>query len=111
MIQKQVSLKPYNTFGFDVEAKYFTTVFHVSDLIKLYKNEEMKAERKLILGGGSNLLLLNDWDGLVIKNGILGIEKTFEDQSEVVLKVGFHVFSHLFVVHFLRQSIVFIDKV
>jgi UDP-N-acetylmuramate dehydrogenase len=99
MIQKQVSLKTYNTFGFDVVAKYFTTVFHVSDLIKLYQNEEMKAERKLILGGGSNLLLLNDWDGLVIKNGILGIEKTFEDQNEVVLKVGGGVVWHQLVMH------------
>ena len=43
--------------------------------------------------------MLNDWDGLVIKNGILGIEKTFEDQSEVVLKVGGGVVWHQLVMH------------
>ncbi|KQM74827.1 UDP-N-acetylenolpyruvoylglucosamine reductase [Pedobacter sp. Leaf216] len=73
-IQENISLKPYNSFGIDVKAKYFAEVFAEKDLVKLFENELVKSQKLLIVGGGSNVLFTQDYDGLVIKISIMGIE-------------------------------------
>ena len=73
------SLKPYNTFGLDVKAKNFATFNNLETLkkgIQLAKNQEL-----LILGGGSNLLFTKDYDGLVLKNEMSGVEVINEDST------------------------------
>lgn len=73
------SLKPYNTFGLDVKAKSFATFNNLETLkegIQLAKNQEL-----LILGGGSNLLFTKDYDGLVLKNEMSGVEVINEDSA------------------------------
>ena len=73
------SLKPYNTFGLDVKAKNFATFNNLETLkkgIQLAKNQEL-----LILGGGSNLLFTKDYDGLVLKNEMSGVEVINEDSA------------------------------
>lgn len=72
MIKENVSLKPYNTFNFEVTAKQFAEVNTPEELIKLLSLPEVKDQKKLFLGGGSNILLLNDFDGLVIKINLYG---------------------------------------
>jgi UDP-N-acetylmuramate dehydrogenase len=54
-IQQNISLKPYNTFGIDVQAKYFAS-FQSIDELKEFINYKQTANRKLVLGGGSNIL-------------------------------------------------------
>ncbi|MCL4112993.1 UNVERIFIED_CONTAM: hypothetical protein GTU68_043915 [Idotea baltica] len=49
---------------------------------------------KLILGGGSNMMFTVDFEGLVIQNGILGIEIVRENESEIIVKVGGGMFWH-----------------
>ena len=70
VIQKNISLKRYNTFGVDYNAKYFVEINEKNDLIKLHKKKLFKQEKKLILSGGSNILFTKDYDGIVIKNNI-----------------------------------------
>jgi UDP-N-acetylmuramate dehydrogenase len=55
-IEYDKSLQHYNTFGIDVSAKYFTEIKSLEDYALLITDPMLKDEKKLILGGGSNLL-------------------------------------------------------
>ncbi|MGL4630404.1 MAG: UDP-N-acetylmuramate dehydrogenase [Leadbetterella sp.] len=103
MIQRNISLKGYNTFGLDVRAEYFTKVESVDELTRILGDKNLPVKR-LILGEGSNVLLLKDFDGIVIKNSILGIEVVFEDDLEVVLKVGAGENWHKFVLYCIENQ-------
>ncbi|OYU66222.1 MAG: UDP-N-acetylenolpyruvoylglucosamine reductase [Cytophagaceae bacterium BCCC1] len=96
-ILQNISLKPYNTFGLEAKAKYFVVFKSVEELKEILSKENFKNERKLFLGGGSNILLMRDFDGLVLKNEIYGIENIFEDDSKVILKSGAGEVWHSFV--------------
>jgi len=87
-IKKNISLKKYNTFGINAKAKYSVKIKSISDLNELIHNKRYKNEKHFILGGGSNILLLNDFDGLVIRNRIKGIDIIEESDTHVWLKVG-----------------------
>ncbi|MFZ6010953.1 MAG: UDP-N-acetylmuramate dehydrogenase [Bacteroidota bacterium] len=87
-IQENISLLPYNTFGIAASARYFVTVASVRDIQELISSSLFKKSKRLILGGGSNILLTGDFDGLVIKNDLKGIEKVVEDDEKVTLKIG-----------------------
>jgi UDP-N-acetylmuramate dehydrogenase len=87
-VQTNVSLKPYNTFGIDATAKFFVEVSSIEQLQATLQNPEYQGIERLILGGGSNLLLTKDFDGIVIKIAIKGIEKFKEDDENIWLKVG-----------------------
>lgn len=73
MIQKDISLKPYNTFGMDVIASHFAGFRSVEELRLILNLPEIKSLQLLILGGGSNLLLTKNFEGLVLKNELHGI--------------------------------------
>lgn len=96
-ILENISLKPYNTFGLEAQAKFFVVFKSVEELKEILTNEKFKNERKLFLGGGSNILLMRDFDGLVLKNEIYGIENIFEDETKVILKSGAGEVWHSFV--------------
>ena len=68
-ILHQVSLKPYNTFGIEVFAKDFVQLEERSELNELIKLVSA-ASKILILGGGSNIVFTQSFDGLVIKNNL-----------------------------------------
>jgi len=96
-ILENVSLKPYNTFGLEAKAKYFVVFKSVEELKEILVLEKFKIEKKLFLGGGSNVLLMGDFNGLVLKNEIYGIENIFEDDNKVILKSGAGEVWHSFV--------------
>ena len=83
-IRQNISLKPYNTFGIDVLAKYFISITNLSDLKSVLSLSGYP--KKLVLGGGSNILLTKDFDGLVILNNIKGIEIISEDEDFAFVK-------------------------
>lgn len=85
-IQENFSLKPYNTFGIDVKARYFSAFSNQDELMQLLGRFGKK--KLLVLGGGSNLLLTKDFDGVVLKNEIMGVEEVHEDQDYVYVKAG-----------------------
>jgi UDP-N-acetylmuramate dehydrogenase len=86
-IQENVSLKNFNTFGIDVSARYFVEIAHEDDLVELFMDPQWQHEKKLVLGGGSNMLLKNDFDGLIIKINIRGIGHRINHQ-EVFVEAG-----------------------
>jgi UDP-N-acetylmuramate dehydrogenase len=73
MIQKNISLKPYNTFGLDVTASHFATFSSLDELNQILHLTETNESQLLVLGGGSNLLLTKNFEGLVLKNELHGI--------------------------------------
>lgn len=104
-IQENISLKPYNTFGIEAKAKYFTTFQSANELEELLSDEKLQASNhKLILGGGSNLLFTQDFDGVVMKNEIAGIEVIKEDDEFVYVKAGAGENWHQFVLYCLNHN-------
>jgi UDP-N-acetylmuramate dehydrogenase len=87
-VQEQVSLKKFNTFQLDIYAKYFLATQCVDELILATKLSKEYALPLLILGGGSNMVLTQDFPGLVTQIGLRGIEKISETDGEVILKVA-----------------------
>lgn len=83
------SLKQHNTFGIDSRAKYFFEFTELEDFtIFLNSNESLKDEKLLVIGEGSNILYLNDFDGLVIHPNIPGIQVVKEDRQNIWIEVG-----------------------
>ena len=83
-IQENISLQPHNTFGIDAKAKLFAGFKDSEELGELLTKDsrpDSYRDRTLILGGGSNILFTNDFDGLVLKNEIKGIKKVAEPAS------------------------------
>ncbi len=78
-LEENVSLRPYNTFGLAVQARYFARFATADELRALLRQPQVQAAEKLILGGGSNLLFTQDFDGVVLKNEIRGLEIISED--------------------------------
>ncbi len=100
-IQKQVSLQKYNTFAIDAIASHFVEVTTVEELQSILSDDTYNRMPKLILGGGSNLLFTQNFDGLVIKIAILGQEIISEDAQHALIKVGAGVNWHQLVLHTL----------
>lgn len=87
-IQHNISLQPYNTMHVDVRAKYFSTFSSVDELNALLDLPEMRNERRMILGGGSNILFTSDFNGWILKNQVTGLDIVKEDDNYVYVKAG-----------------------
>lgn len=85
-IQTHYSLKAANTFGFDVPTDFYTEVQTLEELRAVLSDTTWKDTPKLILGGGSNVLLTKPFPGLVIKNNLKGIEVIHNDEKNVWIK-------------------------
>lgn len=86
-IQENVSLKNFNTFGVEAKARYFVEINHKDELAELFMDPQWQQTNTLVLGGGSNMLLLNDYDGLVIRINIRGIEHRIS-RDDVFVEAG-----------------------
>jgi UDP-N-acetylmuramate dehydrogenase len=80
-IQHNFSLKKYNTFGIEAKAKQFVAVHSTDELNVIL--EENKAQKKFILGGGSNMLLTKDIDALVVHIDLKGKKIIKENENFV----------------------------
>lgn len=79
---EHTSLLPYNTFGVAVNAQHFVAVENLSDLQEVFADAELRALPLFVLGGGSNILLTKDVEGLVLKMAAKGI--TVKEEGDVV---------------------------
>ena len=88
MIKKNISLKKYNSFNIEVNAKEFVEVNSKDQLIEIANIT--KGKKVLYLGGGSNILFTRDFDGIVIHLNIKGVqfEKTNSDETVVEANAG-----------------------
>lgn len=82
-IQKNISLKNYNTFGIDATASQFASVNSIADLLDILA----KKSAIFVLGGGSNLLLTDDLNKLVLHVDLKGINIIKETENDILIKV------------------------
>jgi UDP-N-acetylmuramate dehydrogenase len=85
LIEKNISLKPLNTFGMNVVAKEFASVETKQDLAKILNTN---LSNLLVLGGGSNILLTKDVNALVLHINIKGIEIVSVYENNVRVRVA-----------------------
>tara|TARA_B100001778_G_scaffold167767_1_gene137942 strand:+ start:465 stop:1475 length:1011 start_codon:yes stop_codon:yes gene_type:complete len=87
-VKENYSLKKFNSFNIDVVAKEFIQINSVKELIDLQKNSKNK--NKLFIGGGSNILFTNNFEGLVVHINLKGIsvKKMNENFSEIKVMSG-----------------------
>tara|TARA_B110000459_G_C16515767_1_gene450145 strand:+ start:69 stop:1082 length:1014 start_codon:yes stop_codon:yes gene_type:complete len=104
MIQSNVSLKSFNTFGFDVSSKLFAQANNEDQVRNVIQSNEFLSNDNLILGGGSNVLFTQDFNGIVLRNNINGIELIEEDENSVLVKVGGGVVWHEFVLYCIDKG-------
>jgi UDP-N-acetylmuramate dehydrogenase len=105
LIHKNYPLKGYNTFGIEAYAAYFVVINTLQELQELLSLEEFRQISKLILGGGSNILFTRNFNGLVIKNELKGIQIIAEDDSHAVVRSGAGVTWHDFVLFCIERGL------
>ena len=87
-ITPNASLLHYNTFGIDAKADFYIEYDSASDLQAVLASELLKTRKMIHIGGGSNLLFLKDFNGVVLHSAIHSIKKVDEDANSVSFEVG-----------------------
>ena len=83
------SLKDNNSFGLDVRADYWLTLTEAEDWKEaMERHPHLLQEKRMIVGGGTNLLFLSDYDGMIISPDICGYTITYQDSEIVDITVG-----------------------
>jgi UDP-N-acetylmuramate dehydrogenase len=103
--EENFSLKNYNTFGINVNAKYFSEFDSIFELKDILNSEVYKSNKSFILGGGSNLLFTQDYDGLIIHNKVKGICILEDNENNIIVEVGGGVNWHEFVMWSVNQEL------
>lgn len=104
MIRSDVSLKTLNTFGISASAKFFSEASNEDQVRAIIQTNEFSSNNNLILGGGSNLLFTENFNGIVLKNNISGIEVIRETDEAVYVKAGGGVVWHDFVLYCIKKG-------
>lgn len=87
-IKRDVSLKPLNTFGMEVNALACMDVSTVDDLVRVHGSPCLMALPRLVVGSGSNILLTGRFEGLVMHMGIKGIHLEKEDDGYTYVRAA-----------------------
>lgn len=103
--QQQVSLKPYNTFGIDVRARYFTEAHNDDEVRQALAQAGEQGVPVLVVGGGSNLLLTADIQALVLRMASRGLRILTEHGERVVVEAEAGEPWHPFVQWSLSQGL------
>ena len=109
-MHENFSLKKYNTFGIDAYANYFAEFDSLSDLNDFFEGGKNKEQPKLILGGGSNLLFTKNFNGIVLRNRISGIDIISEEEKYVYIKAGAGENWHRFVLHCIEKNLAGVEN-
>lgn len=104
-IEENISLKPYNTFAIDVTAKRFARFSSISELAELFSAVNINNEEEpLIIGGGSNILLTRNYNGLVARNELLGMKVDDEDEKHLFVRAAAGENWHQFVLFCIQNN-------
>ncbi|MEX1667762.1 UDP-N-acetylmuramate dehydrogenase [Zhongshania guokunii] len=88
-IKRHVDLQPYNTLGVRAKADYFVEVSSLEELCEAIQFSSSRRLRRVFIGGGSNLVLRGDVQGLVIHVALLGIScEALGDERFITVAAG-----------------------
>ncbi|MGO3999680.1 UDP-N-acetylmuramate dehydrogenase [Pseudomonas fluorescens] len=105
LVQSQVSLKPFNSFGVDVRAQLFAQAESDADVREALTYAREHEMPLLVVGGGSNLLLTADIGALVLRMATRGIRQLSDDGQHVVIEAEAGETWHPFVQWTLAQGL------
>jgi UDP-N-acetylmuramate dehydrogenase len=88
LIETGMSLRPFNSFGVEARARHFARIRSVDELARVLADPDLARLPRLVLGGGSNLLLTGDFDGLVLKIDLLGRHEEPASDTHWRVRVG-----------------------
>lgn len=97
MISHNYNLKKLNTFHIDASAKYYIDINDLADIDELINSNEFIKEKLLILGGGSNILFRDNFNGIIANVKLAGIELFEEDHDSVTINVAAGEIWHKFI--------------
>ncbi len=103
-IEHNISLLHLNTFGVEAHAHAYLKLTDAAQLQAICSDERLSALPRLILGGGSNLLLTSDFAGLVIHMDLHGIDVVAEDDKATYVRVAAGENWHQFVLWTLAHG-------
>ena len=98
------SLKPLNTFGLDIKSRWFAEINSAESLQALLKDKRFLSIPKMILGGGSNILFTDDFNGLIIRNRIEFVKTISEDENYIFISAGAGMNWHSFVLFTIEHN-------
>lgn len=98
-IQENISLKPFNSFGVQATARWFCCISSEADWQELIQMPLYRTTPRLLLGGGSNILFTRNFDGLVIKCELKGIEVIDQSDESIDIRVASGETWHELVMH------------
>ncbi|MFJ3049551.1 UDP-N-acetylmuramate dehydrogenase [Pseudomonas nitroreducens] len=85
-LQERISLKPYNTFGVEVAARWFAQAHDDTEVREGIAAAAQKGLPLLVIGGGSNLLLTRDVEALALRMASRGVRVLSDDDERVVVE-------------------------
>ncbi len=100
-VAEQASLESLNTFRVPARAALLVTLESEEDLLSL---PPPRPDRDLLLGGGSNILLVDDVPGTVLLNRIRGIDVLERDADAILIEVGAGENWHALVQHAIAHG-------
>jgi UDP-N-acetylmuramate dehydrogenase len=103
-VQEQVDITDYNTMGVAAKARFFSEANSIQQLSKIIAFSTGENIPLYFLGGGSNVLFIDDYDGFLVHINIKGIEVKDETDEEIVLKIGAGENWHNFVTNCVRKG-------
>jgi UDP-N-acetylmuramate dehydrogenase len=87
-IEQNFSLLDYNTFRVKAKTRWFMEYSDEDELLRILRDEYFRECLSLHIGSGSNLLFVNNFNGIILHSRIKGIELADETADEVLLRIG-----------------------
>ncbi len=103
-IHENISLQPYNTFGIDAYARYFASFNTIDSVKEILTTSSYQKQPLLIIGGGSNILFTGNYNGLVLKNELKGIDLIDEDDNHYYVRSAAGENWHQFVLYCINNN-------
>jgi UDP-N-acetylmuramate dehydrogenase len=98
-------LKAHNTFGFDVRAQWACRIEREAQLMAAVRDARATGLPRLVLGGGSNVVLTGDFAGFVLLVALRGRRVVSEDADAVYVEAAAGEPWHEFVTWTLSQGL------
>ncbi len=103
-ILNNISLKPFNSFGINVNAKHFVEFNSTDEVSEVLTHVQQNKIPFLIIGEGSNILFTKDFDGMILKNNLKSIELLKEDKNYYYIKSAAGEVWHNLVLYCIKNN-------
>ena len=88
VVEKNVTLQPWNTFGIAARAQTMVRVRSAADVLAVLADPQLATAPKFVLGGGSNIILTGDVKPVVLKMEIKGLRLVEETPKAWIVEAG-----------------------